>query len=279
MVGSRIRVLCALLALLLLFPFASCAREESETLRVTVLDVGQSDCIVISQGEKHMLVDTGSSAARGAVLSYLRMNGIERLEYLLVTHPHEDHFGNSRALLETYSVDRLFLSPAASEELGYALMLDAAAQQEIPLQTVREKVTFSLGNAVCELICPVTDTENVNNASLVLRVTFGECVLLFTGDAESEAEDAILLELGTELVGCDFLKVGHHGSDTASSMTFVQAAAPDIAAISCGKNNEYGFPHRAVLENLAAVGATVYRTDECGNLHFVCDGKEIGYVE
>jgi competence protein ComEC len=97
------------------------------------------------------------------------------------------------------------------------------------------------------------------------------------GDAESLAENALLAR-GVSLE-CDFLKVGHHGSKTASSARFLQACAPEVAAISCGRNNDYGFPHREVLEGLAAVGAAVYRTDVSGSLAFACDGKRVYYME
>jgi beta-lactamase superfamily II metal-dependent hydrolase len=116
-----------------------------------------------------------------------------------------------------------------------------------------------------------------NNASLVLRISFGECVLLFMGDAEKEAEQT-LLSRDTEW-DCDFLKVGHHGSRTACSQEFLAATTPQIAAISCAVDNDYGFPHEEVLDALRAVGAAVYRTDEQGTLRFLCDGKSIVYEE
>ena len=273
------RMLCLCLVLLALLPLSSCKGESEPTLTVTVMDVGQSECILLSQGEHTLLVDTGTAAQRDAVLASLTHHRVRSLDYLLVTHPHEDHFGNARAVLETHTVGALLLSPAASEELGYSILLESAVSEGVPMQTVSDAYTFMLGEATCEVLCLMPQAEEANNTSLVLRVRFGEQVLLFMGDAEAEAEELLLSSAGESFVDCDFLKVGHHGSDTASTAAFVKAATPQYAVISCGKDNDYGFPHSAVLENLDAVGAAVYRTDTRGELQFSCDGKEIRYVE
>ena len=129
----------------------------------------------------------------------------------------------------------------------------------------------------CEVFCAIPDDPEGNNASNVLRISFGDCTLLFMGDAETAAEEVLLAR--DVSWKCDFLKVGHHGSRTAGSAAFLQACAPQIAAISCGRDNDYGFPHREVLEGLADVGAAVYRTDVAGSLDFICDGKTVVYEE
>ena len=272
------RALCILLALPLLFCLFACRREKTDGLRVAVLDAGQGDCILISQGENHLLIDSGAAAERDAVLSELTARGVKDLNAFVVTHPHEDHYGNARAVLETRTVSRLILSDIPSDELGYRLMTEAAARCEIPISTVRDETyAFMLGDAVCEVFCPLPEASDANNAGLVVRVTFGACALLFMGDAEGEAEAALLPLLG-ERAHCDLLKVGHHGSRAGTTAEFLQATAPTVAAISCGEDNDYGFPHREALERLEEVGARVYRTDLSGTLDFVCDGETVAFT-
>ncbi len=274
----NIRILAFLLALLLLLPLAAgCRQQENGVLCVTVLDVGQSDCILLALDGKYMLIDTGSTVWQDELVGELAARGVKELEALFVTHPHEDHYGNTRLLLETHTVGALILPKTESDELGYTLLLDTAERLCVATECVGDGAVFSFGDAACEVFCALPDDPAGNNASNVLRVCFGDCVLLFMGDAEALAENAFLArEIPLQ---CDFLKVGHHGSKTASSERFLQACAPQIAAISCGRDNDYGFPHREVLDGLAAVGAAVYRTDTGGSLDFVCDGKSVAYME
>jgi len=272
------RILCLVLALLLLLAvLPACAAQSGSALFVTVLDVGQGDAVLLSFDGKHMLIDTGSAGSRAQLLGELSRLGVTQLEAILVTHPHEDHYGNARALLETRTVMALFLPEQSGDELGYRLLLESAAAQSVEIQKLKDAQSFFFNGMICEVFCPLPKDTEPNNAGLVLRVRYGENVLLFTGDAEWPAESALLAR--GEDWKCDFLKVGHHGSKTASSPAFLQATAPQIAAISCAADNDYGFPHEEVLEGLAAVGASVYRTDEQGTLRFVCNGTSINLEE
>lgn len=275
---KKIRLAALLLALLLLVPLATgCDRREEGVLYVTVLDVGQSECILLTLGTRRLLIDTGSGVWRDELVGELAARGVERLDILLVTHPHEDHYGNARLLLETHTVGALILPETGSDELGYTLVCDVAEQMAVPTKYMGDGDVFALDEMKCEIFCAIPDDPEGNNASNVLRISFGDCVLLFMGDAEALAENAFLAR-GIPLQ-CDFLKVGHHGSKTASTGNFLQACAPSIAAISCGRDNDYGFPHREVLQGLADVGAAVYRTDTMGSLDFACDGESIRYME
>lgn len=271
------RALCAALALLFSLLLAACGARD-EQLYVCVLDVGQSECILLSVGESHMLIDTGSAAQRDTVIAALAERGVERLEYLLITHAHEDHYGNARSVLETYPVEALLLPEHAGEEAGYALVAQAAEREGVRVQTLEDGLTFSLKGAAIAVLLAARDEKNLNNESPVIRLSFGTCVLLFTGDLEKEGEEA-LLACYAGFLDSDFLKVGHHGSDTATSEALLAEVTPALAAVSCGEDNEYGFPHKAVLDRLSAHGTRVYRTDTAGTLVFECNGKEIVYKE
>ena len=266
---------CMLLLLCLLLSLGGCEAREALGLRVEILDVGQSDAVLLSFGEQHLLVDTGTATARDALLSGLEALGVESLS-LLITHPHEDHFGNARAVLEHFEVRSLTVGGATGAELGYRLMLETAMAQGVVLQTATDGGSFSLGDATVEVLCPMPQAEEPNDASLILRVRYGTCMLLLMGDAEQAAEAALLPYLA-QGERCDLLKVGHHGSDTATTPELLACIEPRLAAISCGTDNEFAFPHAAVLSALAACGCEVYRTDLQGDLYFYCDGTEVRF--
>ncbi len=277
-----VRVGCAVLALLLLLCplllFGGCAEQE-DTLCVSVLDVGQSDCILLRQGERTMLIDTGSATERDRLVGELAAHGVKHLDVLVITHPHEDHYGNARTVLEKYGADTLLLSDAEAQEAAFALVTKTAERSGTEIKTVGDGYEFSLGDASCEVLCASVEGENLNNTSLVLRICFGDTVLLFMGDAEKEAELSLIAANGPEILNCDFLKIGHHGSDTATGEELLSAATPTVAVISCGVQNEFGFPHAAVLQRLEEARVSVYRTDLCGTLEFVLDGNEIILME
>lgn len=273
------KALCVILLFSLLVTLPACQKEPVDDLRVYVLDAGQSDCILLSQGDVHMLIDTGTLTQRDRILAQLFLLGVKELDTVLVTHPHEDHYGNVRGLIESLPVGQLLLPHVESDELGYRVLREIAAQHKIRTKTVSDGWKFSLGRASCSVLCALPADENINNTSLVLRVVFEQTVLLFMGDTEERGELALLERYGESYLDCDFLKIGHHGSDTASSERFLAAVSPRVAAISCGADNEYGFPHTATLARLAYSGARVYRTDTMDTLFFVCDEGEIIYEE
>lgn len=284
-VPCRVQWLALLLSLLVLLPvmglfLSSCAKEE-DTLRVSVLDVGQGDAILLSQGGHHMLIDTGTAASRDALLGELQESSVGYLEYMLLTHPHEDHVGNARAVLEKYHVATLMTSKAESDEPVYQQALDAAKAKDCPRNVLEKGEVFMLGKAVCEVMY-AGDAEG-NNGSIVLRVCFGSNVFLFMGDAEAEVEGSLIYLYGNEEEGnrldCDFLKVGHHGSNTASTEKLLKATTPHFAAISCGADNDYGLPDDEVLARFAEIGTSVDRTDLSGTLVYVSDGNELRQIK
>lgn len=252
---------------------------DSARLYVSVLDVGQSDAILLRTGDVAMLIDTGTSACEEDLRAALLHYKIDRLDYVVLTHPHEDHIGNTRLVLQMAEVSQLVLPVAAVDDPVYALILSEAEQLGISTVSAETGQRFSLGDATVEvLLSALPEDDNINNSSTVLRVTYGTQVLLFMGDAEAELEHALLEMYEPEYLDCDLLKVGHHGSDTATSSAFVAVATPTVAAISAGKYNSYGFPHKAVLENLTAVGANVFCTADYGTLTFATDGQELRLV-
>lgn len=278
------RVFSLVLMLCILLPVTACfltaCADKPQGLRVAVLDVGQSDAVLLSQGEHHLLIDCGTALARNDLLGELSYLGVDGLDYLLLTHLHEDHIGNARVLLERYPVGALLTSAAESEDAVAKITYGAAAETDCPHTVLRKGDSFSLGDASCEVLFAADDADDEpNNGSVVLRVQYGETVLLFTGDAEAALEETLLYYYPDGRLDCDFLKVGHHGSDTATTDRFLAATTPHFAAISCGKENEYGFPHKRVLQSLAKYGAVVARTDISGTLIYESDGVALRFYE
>lgn len=272
----RKRLCCLLFVLLFLCSLVSCGKED-DTLRVTVLDAGQGDCILISQGESHILVDTASGALSGDVIAQLRVLGVKRLDMLLITHLHEDHNGNARVLLEMFRPDVLIVPKTDANERDHDVLLECAKESEVFVKTVADGWSFTLGNALCTVVKPMEESKDENDESLVLRVVFGTQSFLFMADVEKTGEECLISRYGASFLDCDFLKVGHHGTKDATTDAFLSITTPRFAAISAGKENRYGLPDGETLARLDAYGVMTYRTDKDGMLSFISDGREIRY--
>lgn len=243
-------------------------------LRVHFIDVGQADCILITAENDAMLIDAGNNEDAETITTYLRAHGITHLKYAVGTHPHEDHIGSLDAILYNLSAQNVLMPNIQTNTKTFEDVLDAVALSGLTIYAPKLGDTFSLGNATITTVSNYTG-DDLNNSSIMLRLTYGDTSFLFTGDAETKAEEAALLT-GLPL-DSDVLKVGHHGSGTSSSFDFLSAVSPSHAVISCGKNNDYGHPHAETLQTLAAFNATICRTDMQGTLLAICDGSTISW--
>lgn len=244
--------------------------EDDGGLAVHFLDVGQADCILIRQGEHAMLIDAGNNDDDAFIISYLQEAGISSLDYAVGTHPHEDHIGSLDAVLQTFPVQTLLMPKVQTNTKTFEDVLDAAIAKNISITAPQAGDTFLLGNAALTAVNHYTG-DDLNNHSIMLRLTYGDVSFLFVGDAEVPAEEAALATFLP--LQSDVLKVGHHGSSTSSSSEFLATVSPAYAVISCGKDNDYGHPHRETLKKLA--GCTLYRTDTDGTVIASSDGKTL----
>ena len=249
---------------------------SASCFQVHFLDVGQADCILVQCDGHNMLIDGGNAADSSLVYSYLQTHAVSYLDYIVCTHPHEDHVGGLAGALN-YAAAGQALSPVTDWDTAvFRNFLKYLDRRNVPLTVPRAGDSFALGSAEVRVLGPVRyDAEDVNNLSIVLRVTYGDTAFLFTGDAEREEEQDILAA-GYPLQ-CTVLKVGHHGSDSSTSYPFLYYAAPEYAVISCGADNPYGHPSEAVLGRLRDAGAAVWRTDELGHILCVSDGAHVAF--
>ena len=240
--------------------------------RVHFIDVGQADCILITSNDEAMLIDAGNNDDDTIIINYLQSCGITKLKYAVGTHPHEDHIGALDDVIKNLEVDNVLMPKIAANTATFEDVLDAISQKGLQITAPQAGDTYSVGDAMLTSVGSYLG-DDLNNASIMLRMTCGEVSFLFTADAEAEAEEAAL---ATGLVlKSDVLKVGHHGSRTSSSPAFLSAVAPDHAVITCGKDNDYGHPHAETMDSLSSLGCAVYRTDEMGTVVASTDGESI----
>ena len=248
--------------------------DVSGTAAVHFIDVGQGDSILITTADGAMLIDTGEAENAQTVIDYIRAQGVTRLDYAMATHPHSDHMGGMAKVIDALPIGEFLAPDVTHTTVSFERMLDALEARGLGITTPAVGARFTLGGCVFTVLSPENPSENdLNNASLVLRMDYGGTSFLFTGDAESAAEKEMLAS-GLDL-DCDVLKTGHHGSGTSSTKAFLAAVSPDIAVISCGTGNNYGHPHADAVSRLEAAGAAILRTDWEGTIVLVTDGQTI----
>ena len=247
-------------------------------LRVHILDVGQADCILIQGPEKVLVIDGGESGDASTIIQYLQKQGVERIDYYLNTHPHSDHYGGIPQVMQAIPTGEFFHHPVPEEHTpttrSYQKLIQYLLDSKTKTTVLDPGDTLDLGGgAVLTILAPLEGYEDMNNNSLVGRLTFGERAFLFTGDAEKKSEKAIL-ESGVEL-SADVYSIPHHGSNTGMTQKFLDQVKPQYATISVGKDNDYGHPHRDTIQRLSEGEVPCLRTDLLGNIVFETDGKTL----
>lgn len=255
---------------------------EQDEIAVHFLDVGQADCIFIYTPDKTMLIDSGENDTSQYVISYLRDFGVKRLDYVIGTHQHSDHMGAMAEILRAFEVGEFIMPEIPEEQIPaaafYSAMLDVIEDKKISASYSENgrEITLCEGT-VLKLLGPVGDNyEDLNDYSIVAKLTSGNFSFLFTGDMEKIAEQHLLMTFPD--IKADVLKVAHHGSASSSCTEFLLAVRPQYAVISAGRNNSYGHPSNEVLERLCLFNCTNLVTMNYGDIVFVTDGNELTYT-
>lgn len=246
--------------------------DEGE-LRVSFIDVGQGDSefIELPNGET-LLIDAGTNETGADVVNYIESLGYSSIDYVVGTHPHEDHIGGLDDVIRTFDVESVYMPKVTADTKTFEDVLDAVDEKGLTINTAKAGVTLVDGDGLSvKMLAPVLDEyDNTNDYSAVIRIVYDDTSFIFMGDAEQYAEDLI-----TGDVDSDVLKVGHHGSSTSTGEAFLERVSPSYAVISCGLGNSYGHPHTETIEKLG--GIPVFRTDEMGTIVATSDGSEISF--
>lgn len=253
----------------------SAAPNKVDEMKVHFIDVGQGDSTLIICGEHSMLIDAGDDSKGTAIQNYLQKQKVEKLDYLVFTHPDADHIGGAPVIITKFDIDKVFMSNYEKDNKTYQKLIQALDNKRLKYSTPKVGTQFSLGTATVTILAPNDEYDNPNDSSIALLIQNGDNTFLFTGDAGEDAENDILDNKID--ISADVYKVGHHGSRYSTSKDFFKAVNPTYAVISCGESNSYGHPHAETLNTLRAKGVKVYRTDEDGTIIATSDGKDITF--
>jgi len=244
---------------------------QKTLLEVYFLDVGQGDSEILRFGDKTMLIDAGTNASTSTLLADIKSLGINQFDFVIATHPHEDHIGGLDAVINNFTIGKLYMPKVVTTTKTYMDVLTAIKNKGYMVTSPIPGSTFYFGDAQCIILAPKSQTyDDVNNYSIVIKITYGTTSFLFTGDAQSISEQEMLTK-GFNLKA-DVLKVGHHGSSSSTSPEFLKTVSPRYGVIEVGSGNDYGHPAQVTLNKLAAANVKVYRTDLNGIIIFKSDG-------
>lgn len=248
-----------------------------DRLEVHFIDVGQADAILVKQGSSAMLVDAGNNEDADLVVQYLKNQGISKLDYVIGTHPHEDHIGGLDAVIRTFQVGKIIMPKAVTTTKTYEEVLTAIQQKGLKITAPVPGTKYELGHSEFTVLAPNSSSyESLNNYSVVVRLVYGGTSFLLAGDAEDVSEKEMQSKGFT--LDSDVLKVGHHGSSTSTTQEFLKAVDPKYAVISVGQGNSYGHPSSSIIKRLQDRGMVIYRTDENGTVIAVSDGTAMTFT-
>lgn len=252
------------------------ATSEPGQLTVHYIDVGQADCeLLLSEGSA-MLIDAGNNADGDMVVDYLKSQGVTRLDYVVGTHPHEDHIGGLDDVINNFEVGTVIMPEAETNTKTFEDVLDAIDAKNLTITTPVPGDNYDFGGVQFTILAPNGDSySSLNDYSVVIRLVNGQDSFLFTGDAETASEKE-MLQNGLPLQST-VLKVGHHGSSTSSSEDFLNAVNPSYGIISCETGNDYGHPHQETLDRLQAHNISYFRTDTQGTIIASSDGNGVTF--
>lgn len=246
---------------------------NNDLLKVHYLDVGQGDSIFIElPNNETMLIDAAESYQSENIINYLKNLNYQKIDYVIGTHPHTDHIGGLRDIINTFEIGKIYMPKVVSTTKTYESLLMAIKDKNLKINTAKAGTSIIDTDALkINILAPNNSTyTELNNYSVVTKITYGTTKLLFMGDAEKLSENEI-----KENVTADVIKIGHHGSNTSSSIDFIKKVNAKYGIISVGINNKYNLPKEETITNWENSGTKIYLTSINGTITAISDGTNI----
>ncbi len=250
-------------------------------MQVHFVDVGQGDCTLIQTSEAVILIDAGEAGEADDVINFLKERDIKKIDCCIATHPHTDHIGGLPEIFEKFDVDTVITTEFNEDNEPttdtYERFIDSLEYVEnVAIAEVGDK--YEYGSLKLEILGPLKQYEDLNNMSIVAKVSYGKTSLVLTGDAETLSENDMLENKNVDY-SADILKLGHHGSSTSTGKAWLKAVNPEVGIISCGEGNKYGHPHKETVNKLKNNNIEYYRTDLKGTISFESDGEKFTLIK
>jgi len=243
---------------------------------VHFIDVEQGSATLVTYGEKGILIDTGEGEYSGRLIDYIDSCGVTSLDYVIASHPHSDHIGGMADIIKKYPIGT-FIMPELSEintptTRVYEKMLTALSERDVNVALSETGDVYNVEEGVSfQIFGPCEQVSDLNDMSVIVKLTVNGTDFMVLGDAEKQELSSVYQTYPNLDYKCDVIALGHHGSSTSIHKNFLSAVDAEAAVISCGRDNEYGHPHKEALEYVNKEKMTLYRTDLDGHIVFLCD--------
>ena len=248
--------------------------KTNSNLEVYYFDVGQADSILIRENDNNILIDAGNNEDGEKLVDYLKNDlNIEKFNMVVGTHPHEDHIGGLDNVIDSFDIDTILMPNATSTSKTFENVLDSIEKKDYKITVPKINEEFNYNNINIKVLYTGTDEKDLNNTSIVLKLTYQNNKFLFMGDATSKVEKKLL----NEDIKSDVLKIGHHGSEYSTTKNFLDKVNPQYAIIEVGKNNTYKHPKKITLDKLNKKNIKIYRTDIDGTIKVASDGNNLKF--
>lgn len=245
--------------------------ELGSLLQVKMIDCGQADSILLHTDKYNILIDAGEQKSATAIKKAIDNLGIKKIDLLIGTHPHSDHIGGMQTIVESYDIGTVMMYPTEHSTQTYTKLLEAISNKGCDTIKATPGNEYNYGDIKITVLGPSKTYDDLNDNSVVVLASFGDIDVLLTGDAGMESEKDYIEYIPGEV---EILKVGHHGSETATSDNLLDTINPEMALISCGEDNKYGHPTQEVLDKLSKRGIDTFRTDLLGDITITTNGKQ-----